>query len=1197
MDAAGPEGWMETVEGLLAEARRMQDRDYHPESLASIRAAEQMLADADPAMDATLLQAERRRLMAHAICREGDEQRDLAERTLAEAFALVEAGPGHDEAWIVQRARLWQTGSLVSYYRGSPDSLHACVAACNKAIALAWELDLAKPALRIDLATSWMNKGNAFYALGDPDCLHAAVAAYDTAIALQQELDLARPEFRNDLARSWGSKGNALREMGGPNNLSASVAAYDTAIGLQQPLDLARPEFRNNLAKTWANKGNALGYLGDPDSLHASVAAYDKAIALHPELDLARPEFRNNLAKTWTNKGNALHAFGDPESLHAAVTVYDTAIALQQELDLARPEFRNDLANSWGSKGNALQALGDPESLHAAVTAYDTAIALRQELNLARPEFRNELAKTWTNKGVALQALGDPDSLHAAGTAYDTAITLRQELDLARPEFRNDLAISWMNKGNALQALGDPGSLHAAGTAYDKAITLRQELDLARPEFRNELAKTWTNKGAALQALGDLESLHAAVVAFDKAIALQQELALATPVFRVDLANSHARKGDALQRLRGASTADLAEAERVLMTAIALLEPLLAFPRPFYLRATREIAHPCFTLARVQRSLNMPDAATDTLDLALLVLRQMEQLGLRNQRSNREILFREALDCARAAGQSAFLPEIIFEQLDPAQPGSAADSQPMHEAAVEALSTAFRALAGRPEHAETLGSLLTAQRRLAAIRKRQFAGSNALALINAGVEDAERRPDEALRILDRQVEFRPNSPGSFWARAQFLAGKGRRAEAQRDLIEAGRRAVVLSRPEEADRAMAAIAKLLMQLRLADIAEAATGPGGMDRGSLLRRFDQLREWLLRSLPRAFFESTEAAELVAQEVRQKALADRLDAHWPEAEALREQLLRAQDQLTRQQIRQSTLQAVAAGLQACRTLLEMLPQSWREFIDEILAAGAAALEGDGTETDEQIQARFVENVEKAVRCQAERLSDHELAAETQELRDTLEDIWTKALREPERRYLACALRCLRDPVMVRFMPIALGCAVEFALLHRLLTPMRTAIIRQELTVPLRGGDWLTTRFEGYLTEKVPHLMLGLLVGGFRRTLDRLLRTEEEDLFDTLAATIRRQPGHATLLSVDKQRTERRQAALTVLADRRNDVSHARHDEPAVQPGEQLWHDVVEHPEDAFFRYFPLIFMPPGVIAQRVTRPDGIAPTDSVH
>jgi len=887
--------------------------------------------------------------------------------------------------------------------QGDPESLAAAVAACDEAIALGDALDLSVADERRELAKAHVWKGIALWKQGTPAALAAAVDAYDEAIRLLRGLDLSVAKYRNDLAGAYTNKGLALAAQGTPAALAAAVDAYDEAIGLGRGLDLSVAEYRSYLSNACSNKGLALQAQGTPAALAAAVAAYDEAIGLRRGLDLSVAEYRNDLAVACSNKGVALRAQGTPAALAEAVVACDEAIGLRRGLDLSVAEYRNDLATAYTSKGNALQAQGTPAALAAAVDAHDEAIGLRRGLDLSVAEYRNGLAAACSNKGNALQAQGTPAALAAAVAAYDEAIGLRRGLDLSVAEYRNALATACTNKGTALSTQGTPAALAAAVVADDEAIGLRRGLDLSVAKYRNDLAAACLNKGLALAAQGTPAALAAAVDTFDEAIGLA-----AVPEDRPE---------EALRIDR----AEI-EAKAFGSKGVALLQ------------------------------LDDPMGAQDSADEGLSRLRALESHGLYTLRPLREALFGLTLRCSLSARQPHFLPEIILEHLDPNQPGSAPASAAMHRAALNALQQGMAQYLQTPCQSHRAAELVPAAQRLAEIRALYFGGTAESARMQA--EGLERRgdPDGARRVLQDYLAARPLDPEGRLALAQFHAR--RRDWTQAGLCRQDAAALLVQQaPTDADRAGIAtrvgwIAGLLLDRKLMTLA-LDSPRGAADTRGLLAQSDALHAWLMRDFRDRLFAPIPGApaDPPDRDGWLPVLDAELDAVWaPFAERRQGTLddwLARSDRQAREQAGQD-LESMTLAMH--RTLVAGLPVRWSGFAEalahtwtEIWSARSQAWRAADPAGRERIESEIGAALAYRVAEESGKVADGELAQASGRLRDLLGRVWDQALADPERRFLAVALRCLGEDGLARYAGLELGLAVEWSLGHRLFAPLR--------------------------------------------------------------------------------------------------------------------------------------------------------------
>ena len=1045
--------------------------------------------------------------------------------------------------------------------QGDPESLAAAVAVYDEAIALGDGLDLSVPDERRELANAHNRKGIALSTLATPIALAAAVDAYDEAIGLRRGLDLAVAEYRYALAGACSNKGVALQAQGTPAALAAAVDAYDEAIGLRRGLDLSVAEYRNGLAKACMNKGNALQTQGTPVTLAAAVDSYDEAIGLRRGLDLSVADYRNDLAKAYVNKGNALHAQGTPAALTAAVAAYDEAIGLRRGLDLSVAEYRNGLAKACMNKGNALQTQGTPVTLAAAVDSYDEAIGLRRGLDLSVTEYRDDLAAACSNKCVALAAQGTPAAL-AAVAACDEAIGLRRGLDLSVAEYRNGLAAACVNKGNALQTQGTPAALAAAVDAYDEAIGLRRGLDLSVAKYRNDLANAHTNKGSALRAQGTPAALAAAVDAYNEAIGL-----------------AAIREDHPEEALR----IDRADVE------------------------ARGFGNKAVTLLR----LDDPMGAQDAADEGLGHLRDLESHGLYTLRPLREWLFELTLDCCLAARQPQILPEIVLEHLDPDQPGSAPApaSAAMHSAALNALQRGMAQLLQTPRQSHRAVELVPAAQRLAEIRALYFGGTADSARLQA--EDLERRsdPDGALRVLHDYVSARPLDPEGRLALAECHARRRDWPHAE-PCWQGAAALLVQQAPADADRTeiaarVARVAGLLLELKLMTLA-LAPPPGASDTRGLLAQSDALHAWLMRDFRDRLFAPIPGAP-AADPDRDgwlPVLDPELDAVWaPFAERRQGTLDAWLAQADRQAREQAWLDFESMALAMHRTLLAGLPIRWSGFAEtlahtwtETWSARRDAWRAADPVERERIESEIGTALAYRVAEESRKVADGELAEAGSRLRDLLGRVWDQALADPERRFLAMALRCLGEEGLARYAGLEL--AVEWSLGNRLFAPLRAywragASERGAVKVAEYAGLAETERgiaapLARFLDGQQGQLELGPMVAWLQKAIkgDSPAPTPQQTpdqsaaerrlralIGDFIAASL---PNPTALLAPTPEARKRRAQALEELRRLRNDCAHPQ-EASTRERLDGAWRTVAADADDAFYRYFGQALLAP--------------------
>jgi hypothetical protein len=171
-----------------------------------------------------------------------------------------------------------------------------------------------------------------------------------------------------------------------------------------------------------------------------------------------------------------------------------------------------------------------------------------------------------------------------------------------------------------------------------------------------------------------------------------------------------------------------------------------------------------------------------------------------------------------------------------------------------------------------------------------------------------------------------------------------------------------------------------------------------------------------------------------------------------------------------------------------------------------------------------------------------------------------------------------------MGRFASLPLGCAVEHALIDRLVSPVREALRTANQLLPdPEEQDWIGQQLHGHLTTNRA-LMLAAAVGAYNRALGQLTgRPYPWAGYHLLGAQISQAAAPAELRLDDQGIRDRRIKALNRLVDLRNRAAHPGHERGRDLPTEDeikaAWRAIVTDPGDAFFRYFPTAFPAAGV------------------
>ena len=230
-----------------------------------------------------------------------------------------------------------------------------------------------------------------------------------------------------------------------------------------------------------------------------------------------------------------------------------------------------------------------------------------------------------------------------------------------------------------------------------------------------------------------------------------------------------------------------------------------------------------------------------------------------------------------------------------------------------------------------------------------------------------------------------------------------------------------------------------------------------------------------------------------------------------------------------------------------------------------------------------------------ESEKIADGELAAAGARLRALFGRIWDQALEDPERRFLACALRCLGEDGLARYAGLELGLAVQWSLGHRLFDPLRKQWRAHYWAEgPGRGAPRAAERFgvpddeRGLAAPLVRFLdgQLGALdLGPMLIWLQKAIKVDssgqtqaERELRELvggfLAALL---PNPPPLPAPAPEVRKRRAQDLESLRQLRNECAHP-HKAPTRERLDRAWQTVAADAEDAFYRYFGLALLAPG-------------------
>ena len=882
------------------------------------------------------------------------------------------------------------------------------------------------------------------------------------------------------------------------------------------------------------NRGNHLLSLGGVQALREAVMAHEEAIDLLGTLDLSLPRGQNNLASALSNKGNALRSLGGAEALRDATAVCNEAIGIYRALDLSEPQYRNNLTTALVYKANALLSRGTAEELSEAIAAYNEAIDLRRALDLSVAEYRDDLASTPASKGYALLSVGMTKAARDAKAAFDEAIDFFRTLDISVPSVRNNLAHALTEKANVLLSLDSGTALRDAVVAYDEAIDLSHSLDLSVPRYSKIFAQAWIDRGRALARLDPLDTMGNA----------RDSFAMGWRYFAEFIA-----------------TAGSPDPELVQGTLYA------AFSYQNFLQQRRDW-----------------ETSTDVGDVALEAARALEAAGITAQRGNRALVFAGTLEAYRRERSYRALVEVIFEQLDPSVPGSAAESAAMHATAAAALRDAtVDVMSGGGAIGEVLGLLLQAQTRLQGLHTLCFGGTAQSARLHARLAQARGQTEQAEKILAQYLTARPDDPDGPFVMAEWYLQHHRRAPALAAFAAAARllSARIGATSTAAVDRMATIVRAMLGLRLQEVAETAATDDARD--TLTSHFNKLEGWLLKDLPQIALADLPEGPWRAWS---EALAPVLAAAWEETAHRRETLATQwQDQRDAVKRAEGRLAALDDALNLVQRMFDTiaaLPADWETATAMIRAALLEAERVFGVRPEDEAREKIVATLAEALRRLTGSLTQDVLAAASEKLAAVLGPLWETALEPEERQYLAFALRLRESAEYTRYAPLELGNAVEWSLTRRLFQPVRRAVIYDGLKLPMLP-DKRHERVRASLAAEQGALMLGELLGGFGSALSRMSEPEAtpRDVFHVLADRLRGLPNPA-VLQMDRALWKRRAAALEALNELRKRVAHPEPPgPPRPEEVDRAWHEVVEDAELAVYRYFPAAFLRPSQTA----------------
>ncbi len=934
-----------------------------------------------------------------------------------------------------------------------------------------------------------------------------------------------QPVSQEKQFESLFQQGNAFCFRKTPDSLRRAIELYTQAIAIGTQLPKDNPQFQNDLASAYNHRGNAQSDLGTPADLHAAIESYNQAIAIRILLPKDHPQFQNDLARVYYNRGVAQSDLGTPADLHAAIASYTQAIAIRTLLPKDNPQFQNDLASAYYNRGIAQGGLGD---LQTAIESYNQAIAIGEQIPKDQPQFQEFLALAYYNRGTAQSALGTPADLHAAIESYTQAIAIGTLLPKDHPQFQNDLARVYYNRGVAQSDLGTPDDLRAAIESYNQVIAIGTQLPKDRPEFQNDLASAYNNRGNAQRNLGTPDDLHAAIESYNQAIAIREQLPKDHPQFQHDLALVFGGKANA-----------------------------------------------CLDLNQLEEA---QEAAEAGLDL----LRNLEKAGVYRFRKTREKMFGTAIETYLANFATChFLPELLLEHLDPNQPGSAPESEVMHNDALRGLQRLYLQLYNR--YPEMLPTLQQPLETLAQIRALYFVGTAAGAKLMAEHYARHLRDSQkTLATLQDYIQHNPLDPQGYVNLASVsldnpeLFPADHSAKTWESYFKA---AHILSQLPTAPLVQNTLIMLLdLCIELRDVPVLFEYPylvGGMVRDMVQHRQDLAQRWIadLPDTMKNLLGNPVALLTEFQQLRNtwETITQSDFEHWKQQGPKRLQAKR--------QRLETLLADLPLDIEQVHQRAAYIVQQARQWIAE---------NASKDEPVWQAEAKMRPFLDQALQCVYRQLHGYEYE---HSLFDSLGKAAYTLLDKGEFWLLRHALRLYcdylqsPDDLLLKEVGFHLGLAVEESLLNRLYRPLKDQ--RKRFTVHDKD-DYCEAKVVKFFNAPPPEeskekpkqesykLLLDPMVGMLNRLVHSNHKEEELKTVEAQKTLLERIQDHAPqLLGQSKGVQDHRNEALGWIKKMRNKCAHAvegpQPPTTAEEVEKMLDYVLLGRPsEEAFFRYF---------------------------
>ncbi len=672
---------------------------------------------------------------------------------------------------------------------------------------------------------------------------------------------------------------------------------------------------------------------------------------------------------------------------------------------------------------------------------------------------------------------------------------------------------SLFQQGNAFYFRKTPDSLRRAIELYTQAIAIGEQLPKDSPQFQHTLVGAYVNRGNAQRNLGDVQT---AIESYNQAIAIGRQSPKDQPRFQEFLANAFGGKANACLQL------------------------------------------------------NQWEEAQEAAEAGLDLLRNLEQVGVYRFRKKREWLFDIAIDTYLANVTTChFLPELLLEHLDPNQPGSAPESEVMHNAALRGLQRLYLQLYNR--YPEMLPTLQQPLETLAQIRALYFVGTAAGAKLMAEHYARHLRDSQkTLVTLQDYIQHNPLDPQGYVNLASVsldnpeLFPADHHATVWESYFKAAHVLSQLSTAPLVQNTLITLLNLCIELRFTPVLfEYPYLVGEMAREHVQRRQDLARQWVAE-LPESIKNGLGNTEAVLTDFQ--TLRDT----W-------ETITQSDFEKWQQQQRKQRLQAKRQRLE---TLLADLPLNIEQVHQRaayiVQQADQWLVENVRKDQDTwQAEAKMRPVLDRILRLLYRQLHGYEY---DHSLFDLLgEAAYTQLLPlefEPLKFALIdyCGYLRTLSKTLLKRVGYQLGLAIEESLLNRLFLPLKAPGKQFQTQDAEDFPQQAVIRFFNDSSLEKP-LLLDPMVAMLNRlaysnhTVDELVKVEVQK------ELLQRIQDHAPqLLGQSKPVRESLKQALEWIKQIRNKCDHA---EKPLAPTteeevEKMLEAVLGPSEEAFFRYF---------------------------